>query len=83
MSNDGFVCIIPGPTEVIKTEPAGDRWCFAERKRFPHTWELLTYPQPEGDEIPDEGWPGWYYEPLWVRRCSSCGKDRSHFGDGW
>lgn len=78
----GDVLITPGPTEVIKSEPAGDLWCFAERKRFPHQWELLSYPKPEGGGEPDAGWFGWWYEPIWVRRCSSCGKDRTRFGDG-
>ena len=59
------------PSELLKSEPAGDVWCFAERKRLPHTWELW------GSRGPS------YWEPNWLRRCSGCGKDRSNFGDGW
>lgn len=65
------VHITRGPNVVLKTEPAGDRWCFAERKRLPHTWSLLDYEGPS------------YYEPIWVIECSGCGQDRTHFGDGW
>lgn len=66
-----LVCIIPGPTKVLATESAGDRWCFGCRKRLSHTDTLL------GDEGPS------YYGPVWVRRCSRCGQDRTSFPQGW
>lgn len=56
-----------GPDKLLKTEPAGDLWCFGCRKRLPHTWELW------GDSEPS------YYEPIWIRRCSRCKKDRTEF----
>lgn len=56
-----------GPNKVLRSEPAGDLWCFGCRKRLPHTWKLL------GDELPT------YYDPEWVCRCSSCGKCLTRF----
>lgn len=65
----GAIC---GPANVLlQSEPAGDRWCFAEQKRLPHVWELRGDPGPS------------WWEPMWLCRCSGCGKDRTHFGDGW
>lgn len=60
-------CFIPGPTEVIAERDAGARWCFGCRARLPHTDYCLS------DALPS------YYEPIWVRRCSRCGKDRTDF----
>lgn len=69
-----FVCIIPGPQEVVRVEPAGERWCFGQRKRLPHEWRMMNY---------DKGSPFWgWYDPLWLCICSGCGKDRTRFGDG-
>lgn len=65
-----LLCIIPGPTKVLKQEAAGERWCFGCRKRLAHTWVLLG----------DEGIS--YYDPVWVCRCSGCGEDRTRF-PGW
>lgn len=62
-----LLCIIPGPSKVLAEQPDGERWCFACRKRLPHTYQLL------GDAE-----PGWY-EPIWVRTCSSCGGDHTTF----
>lgn len=62
-----LLCIIPGPTKVVARQDAGERWCFGCRKRLPHEDVLLD------DEEPS------YYEPVWVRRCSGCGKDRTAF----
>jgi hypothetical protein len=67
--------ICPGPSVVIKTEDAGDRWCFKCRKRLPHTWELLDDP-PERQPSP--------YPPIWVCRCSRCRGDHTRFpGTGY
>lgn len=66
--------ILRGPTRVIRERPAGLRWCFAERKRLPHTRVVLDYEK----DSPHLGW----YEPVVMLRCSGCGKDRTHFGDG-
>ena len=62
--------LCPGPSIVIKTEDAGERWCFQCRKRLPHTWVLL--------DDPPERQPS-YYEPVWVCRCSGCGEDHTRF----
>lgn len=68
-----LLCIIPGPTEVIKTADAGVRWCFACRARLPHTDVLLADKDPMS-----------YYEPIWVRRCSRCNRDCTAFpGRSW
>lgn len=61
------LCIIPGPTKVLATRDAGLRWCFGCRQRLPHTDTVLC------DEEPS------YYDPICVRRCSRCGKDRTSF----
>ena len=63
-----FLC--PGPSAVIKTEDAGERWCFQCRKRLPHTWELL--------DDPPERQPS-YYEPVWSCKCPRCGQDHTRF----
>jgi hypothetical protein len=62
-----ILCIIPGPNIELAREPAGDLWCFADRKRLPHDWVLM------GDREPS------YYDPIWVRRCSNCHRDRTYF----
>lgn len=68
-----LLCIIPGPSVVLKTEDAGIRWCFGCRAYLPHTSVLLD----------DEVQPS-YYDPIWVRRCSRCGEDRTAFpGSQW
>ena len=59
------------PNELLASEPIVERWCFAERKRLPHTWELWGSREPS------------WWEPVWICRCSGCGKDRTTFGDGW
>lgn len=70
-----ILCIIPGPSAVIATEDAGDRWCFHCRKRLPHTWILLA--------DPPERQPS-YYPPVWTCRCSRCGGDYTRFpGTGY
>ena len=66
------VCL--GPSVVIKTEDAGEKWCFGCRKRLPHTWELL--------DDPPERQPSWY-SPIWVCRCSGCGRDCTSFPGAW
>lgn len=62
-----LLCVIPGPSEVIKTEDAGVRWCFGCRAHLPHTWVL------KGDPFPS------YYDPIWVCKCSRCNHDRTRF----
>lgn len=62
-----ITCIIPGPTIELSRRPAGLRWCFGCRARLAHEDVLL------GDATPS------YYEPVWVRKCSRCGKDRTEF----
>lgn len=67
-----LACIITGPRILLAERPAGDRWCFGCRKRLPHTDRLMGDP------------PGSYYDPVWIRACSRCGKDRTAFpGTGW
>ena len=56
-----------GPNKLIKTKPAGVKWCFGCRKRLPHTWEMWDYEQPS------------YYDPAVVLRCSRCNQDRTEF----
>lgn len=65
-----LLCILPGRSEVIATEDAGEKGCFGCRRRLPHTWFLL------GDPFPS------YYEPVWVIKCSRCGQDRTTFPTG-
>ena len=67
-----LLCIIPGPTKELARESAGVRWCFGCRKHLPHDDVCLA------DEGPS------YYDPIWVRKCSRCGKDRTAFpGTDW
>jgi hypothetical protein len=67
-----LVCIIPGPTEELARQDAGVRWCFGCRKHLPHV-DILR-----GDAEPS------YYEPVWTRKCSRCGQDRTAFpGREW
>jgi hypothetical protein len=63
------LCIIPGPSKVVRERPAGDKWCFGCRKHLSYTWQLLDYEDPD--------WIGHY--PVAVLRCSGCGKDRTRF----
>jgi hypothetical protein len=62
-----ILCIIPGPTVEVTREPAGDLWCFGCRKRLPHVDVLMRDVEPS------------YYDPVWVRQCSGCHKDRTYF----
>ena len=66
--------ICPGPSVVIKTVDAGERWCFRCRKRLPYADVLL--------DDPPERQPS-YYEPVWSRRCSGCGEDHTAFPGSW
>jgi hypothetical protein len=66
-----LLCIIPGPDKVLKVEDDKVRWCFGCRAHLPHQWVLM------GDSKPS------YYDPVWVRRCSRCGQDRTTFPQGW
>jgi hypothetical protein len=59
--------IVPGPTDELSRKPDGVRWCFGCRERLPHDLVIL------GDSEPS------YYEPVAVRECSGCGKDRTDF----
>lgn len=69
------VHICPGPSVVIAEQDAGELWCFKCRKRLPHTAQCLV--------DPPERQPS-YYDPVWVRRCSGCGRDCTRFpGTGW
>jgi len=72
---DGTVlCIIPGPSHLYREHAAGDLWCFRCRRHLPHTDQLLGDPP---DVLT-------YYEPQWVRRCSSCREDHTAFpGTRW
>jgi hypothetical protein len=66
--------MIPGPTHIYRREPAGDHWCFGCRKRLPHEDVLIG--DPPGVET--------YYDHVWQRRCSGCGRDRTRFpGTEW
>lgn len=62
-----MLCFIPGPTKVLLRQDAGVYWCFGCRKHLRHEDVLL------GDEEPS------YYDPVWVRKCTSCGQDRTAF----
>lgn len=56
-----------GPTVEIAHRDAGVRWCFGCRKRLPHVDRFYDYEEPS------------YYDPVWVRSCSSCKRDRTRF----
>jgi len=62
----GYVC--SSATELLRTEPAGDKWCFGCRKRLPHTWQMWGSREPS------------YYEPTWTCICSRCHRDRTVLG---
>lgn len=65
-------CIIPGPSKVLAEHDDGVRWCFGCRRHLPHQRVVL------GDEEPS------YYDPVAVRQCSRCGRDRTSFpGREW
>lgn len=63
------ILLVPGPSHEYRREDAGIRWCFGCRAHLPHTDVLLGDPP----EVLS------YYDPVWVRRCSRCGKDRTDF----
>lgn len=65
------VNITRGPDTELRRESAGERWCFGCRARLPHDDVLM------GDSEPS------YYEPVWIRKCSRCGKDRTSFPSRW
>lgn len=58
-----------GPWRTLAVEPAGERWCFACRKRRTFTDTLST------DDSP-------WYEPTWARRCEVGHYDGDLF-PGW
>lgn len=64
------LCIVPGPDLLLASRDDGERWCFGCRARLPHRVEVW------GDSEPS------YYEPIAVRRCSRCNKDRTEFPRG-
>jgi hypothetical protein len=59
-----LVCILPGPSETVRTETTPPKWCFYCRTRVPFVDTLNTYSK----DSPNWGW----YEPTWQRRCSNC-----------
>jgi hypothetical protein len=63
-----LLCIIPGPSVVLKTKDAGIHWCFGCRAHLPHTDVLL-----------DDAVQPSYYDPVWMRRCFRCGRDCTAF----
>lgn len=77
------VCIIPGPKKIIDTKPDGVRWCFACRQRLLHTWVCYwDHTLEEAKTLPIEELT--YYDPVWIRQCSRCGRDRTDFpGRTW
>lgn len=74
VASGDVLCLTPGPGHEYRRDPAGDRWCFGCRARLPHDDVLIGDPP----EVMS------YYEPVWVRRCSGCGRDRTQFpGTVW
>lgn len=69
-----LLCLVPGPTVVLRELDAGVRWCFGCRAHLPHTDQLLGDAFDPNDP---ETYP--YYDPVWVRRCSRCQHDRTAF----
>ena len=67
-----LLCIIPGPSHEYRRESDGVRWCFGCRKHLPH--DLVVLGDPPGELS--------YYDPIVVRKCSRCGKDRTQFPRG-
>jgi len=65
----GVVVCGVGPKHEYARESAGEMWCFGCRKRLPHD-EVLTGDPPDMES---------YYEPVWRRECSGCGRDRTVF----
>ena len=59
------VCIIPGPSRVLRRAFGEERWCFGERKRRKGMHVLLA----DRDKFS-------WYEPVWVYQCDGCGEDR-------
>lgn len=80
MGDGDLLCLIPGPTKVVREVDAGVRWCFGCRARLPHTDRLLDY---DYDPADPTTYP--YYDPAWVRVCARCGQDRTTFPGrgGW
>lgn len=78
------LCIIPGPSQLLRTEEDDrpTRWCFTCRKHQPHRWELWGDPAPsesywagyadwpelDGYAAATIVWPS-YYDPSWRLRC--------------
>lgn len=69
-----ILCLIPGPTEVLKREDAGIKWCFQCRAHLPHEHVLLADPFD-----PDDPSTYSYYDPIWVTKCSRCHQDHTQF----
>lgn len=68
-----LLCVIPGPTKVLREDEPVERWCFRCRKRTPFVDRVI------GDEDPLS-----YYDPIWTRTCSVCHGDTSLFpGREW
>lgn len=67
-----IVHVCPGPDTLLREGEPEVRWCFGCRAHLVHAWQLW------GDSEPS------YYEPIWICRCSRCGRDRTTFpGRGW
>ena len=62
-----LLCIVPGPSVVLRSTAPTPRWCFGCRAHLPHVDVLLADPEPS------------YYDPVWERKCSRCGQDRTLF----
>lgn len=83
LAEGAIACIIPGPKKVIATKDDQVRWCFSCRKHLPHMWVCLwDHTIEEAKALPIEKLT--YYDPIWIRKCSGCGKDRTDFpGRTW
>lgn len=57
----------PGPDRELARHPAGTLWCFSCRKHLPHGHVLYGHDEPS------------HVDPVWLRRCSGCGRDRTAF----
>lgn len=67
---DDLVVCFTGPTEVLREESAGVRWCFVCRERVEFTDRLWRETAPS------------YYDPQWSRKCPSGHLDGDLF-PGW
>lgn len=65
-----ILCLIAGPTVVLREAREPERWCFRCRKRHAGTSVLLDYAEPS------------YYDPIWQYRCDGCHGDHRLF-PGW